>query len=153
MSACVTDANIWIDLYAGALLNLAPHLGIAYVVPVPIAAELDVMNAPSRERLEALGVEFRSVPDEQIYEAMDLAEEYPNPSAADLIALVVARALSVTLLTGDSGLRSAAEQEGVTVHGTIWLMRRMVSRRLITQTAAQQAHRAMLDAGRRLPRF
>jgi len=70
----------------------------------------------------------------------------------DLLALVLARALEATLLTGDRHLRRVAAQEGVDVHGTLWVLDEMVRLEVITPPQATQALERMLAQARRLPR-
>jgi predicted nucleic acid-binding protein len=56
-----------------------------------------------------------------------------------------------SLLTGDKSLRKAAEQEKVSVHGTIWLVEKLVRDGKISIAAAKAAYEQMKDAGSRIP--
>ena len=59
------------------------------------------------------------------------------------VALIFLRSLSLALqencplLTGDRNLRKAADQEGVQVHGTIWLVSEMLREKIIQPTVAR----------------
>jgi len=55
------------------------------------------------------------------------------------------------LLTGDKNLRKAADQEGVQVYGTIWLVSEMLQQKIIQLSIARKAFQKMKDAGSRLP--
>ena len=59
--------------------------------------------------------------------------------------------LGASLLTGDRHLRAAAEQEGVPVHGTLWLLDEMVRLAVVSPRLAAQALERMLERGSRLP--
>ena len=76
---------------------------------------------------------------------------YPKPSFQDLSALVLAKGNGWTLLSGDGHLRQAAQEEAVLVHGTLWLIRRLVESRILDATSAAKAFKSMKDQGRRLP--
>jgi len=80
-----------------------------------------------------------------------LAGTYRQPSRNDLFALSLAKQEDCDLLTGDKHLRVAAEREGVSVHGTIWLVETLVSEGKISVTVARSAYERMSASGRRLP--
>jgi hypothetical protein len=63
---------------------------------------------------------------DDVREVYRLAALYQGPSVNDLFALVAAKTMGALLLTGDRYLREAAKQEGVTVHGALWLLDEMV---------------------------
>ena len=69
----------------------------------------------------------------------------------DLFALALARQENCMLLTGDSLMRTLAEDEGRDVRGTLWLVEQIVNAGLIRLKRARQAYDAMRKAGRRLP--
>ena len=55
------------------------------------------------------------------------------------------------LLTGEAILRTTAEQEGLEVHGMLWLMDEMFNKDLIDFPGAKKAYAAMKQDGSRLP--
>lgn len=72
--------------------------------------------------------------------AEELARRYPRPGRIDLISLVLAMGEKAMLLTGDEALRVAAFQEGVEVHGTLWLLDTMVELGAISRA---EGHRSL----------
>jgi predicted nucleic acid-binding protein len=82
---------------------------------------------------------------------LDLAERYARPSRVDLFALVLARDFDAVLLTGDSSLRDAAENEGVRVHGVLWLLDLMVYHGIISKRDGATSLELMVRCGSRLP--
>jgi len=54
-------------------------------------------------------------------------------------------------LSGDKRLRKAAENEGVIVKGTLWLVNELVTQNIISISKAQEAFGRMQAADRRLP--
>lgn len=145
---CVIDANIVIDLRNGGLLPELFRLPFQVVAPDVTIAEL---REPDGESLTEYGLKSRELSDDQVQEVVALAIRYRRVSASDLSALVLARALRATLLTGDKPLRQVAEQEGVAVHGTLWVLTELVRLEVITPSQAARALRRMLAQGSRLP--
>ncbi|NPV81898.1 MAG: hypothetical protein HPY52_16830 [Firmicutes bacterium] len=69
-----------------------------------------------------MGLRNFELPGSQVLKVLELASKYRGPSRADLFALALAIALPGVLLISDKRLREAAENEGVPVHGTLWLL-------------------------------
>ncbi|MBC7345411.1 MAG: DUF3368 domain-containing protein [Clostridia bacterium] len=144
----VTDTNIWIDLHHGRLVAQLFELHYKFVAPDVIIAELD---EPPGHFLLSLGLQQCSLSGEQVAQVESLAKKYRGPSPKDLFALVLAKDLKAILLTGDRLLCKAAEAEGVTVHGTLWILDMLITRRIILPREAAAALRKMLSSGSRLP--
>src|SRR5690606_3227487 len=93
-----------------------------------------------RTVLTDLGLTVVTLRPQQLAAIPPLSSLYPRASRRDLSALVVAHDLDAaggaTLVTGDGALRKAAETEGVPVHGTLWLLDRMVDGGLVTASHA-----------------
>jgi predicted nucleic acid-binding protein len=147
-SLCVTDTNVWIDLDTAGLTDLVFRLPFSLQAPDVIVAELE---RPEGATLVGRGLQVRELTGSQVMEVARLASRYLRPSRSDLFALVLARSQGATLLTGDRHLRSAAESEGVKVHGTLWLIDRMVESDLLERREAIVKLLLMVQAGRRLP--
>ena len=81
----------------------------------------------------------------------EITTKYRDPSRNDCFALALAKQEKCPLLTGDKDLRKTAEEEGVIVMGTIWIVNRMVSNRIISIEQAKEAYQCMKEAGRRFP--
>jgi predicted nucleic acid-binding protein len=113
-----------------------------------VAAEL---QTPSVEMLVSRGLMVRELAGEQVLKVAQLTTLYRRPSTPDLFALVLARSLGIALLTGDRHLREAAQREGVVVHGTLWLLDRMVELGVLTCAAAAHALDRMIASGSRFP--
>lgn len=147
-SVYVVDANILIDLYIGGLLREVFRLPIQLVTPDVIIAEL---QEPAGELLLEYGLQSRELSGDQVLEVLSLVARYRQVSTNDLFALVLARALQGTLLTGDRRLGGVAEQEGVLRHGTLWILDEMVEHSIVTSLQAARGLERMLSHRRRLP--
>ena len=97
-SLCVVDANVLIDLHVGGVLREAFLLPLRLVAPDVVVAELE---EPGGERLMEHGLQSETLSGDQMQEVIRLRMRYRSVSANDLFALVLARTLKATLLTGD----------------------------------------------------
>jgi hypothetical protein len=145
----VTDTNVWIDFHAGRICRVAVSLPYNWIAPDLVIGEL--RDERSGACVLSLGVRSVGLTGEQVEEVTRLGARYRGVSVIDLAALVLTGAQGGTLLTGDRLLRAAAEQEGVEVHGTLWLLDQLVTRGRLASHGAAAALQQMVDAGRRLP--
>jgi len=143
----ISDTNIFIDLEAGDLLPALFSLPERIVVPDVL---FDQELRARHEDLLDLGLAVRELQERAVERTVELAGRYGAVSRIDLSALALAEQESCPLLTGDRRLRDAATHEGVTVHGTLWVVRRLVDHG-VPVDAVRQAFKAMRGAGRRLP--
>jgi predicted nucleic acid-binding protein len=147
-SRWVVDSTVLLDLATGELLDVALALPGEWETADAVGREL--LQPPVEVFLDA-GLRLVPLTGSQVLEVARLSEQHLQPSAADLSALVVARASGAILLTGDRALRRAAEREGVEVHGILWLLDMLVETDALTPENAAGALHKMLVAGARLP--
>lgn len=148
-SQCVVDTNILIDLHTGGLLEEFFSLPFHFLTADVLIAELRGINAIA---LEAYGLQGVELPGNRVLEVESLVQHHRVLSIADLFAFVLARMLSVTLLTGDRRLRTLATRAGLTVHGTLWVLDELVRLETIPSARAARSLRRMLSCGTRLPK-
>lgn len=144
----VSDANILIDMEEGKLLKAFFSLPFEFIIPdILFAEELsdDHTNLPS------LGLTLVELTEELMLKSVELITRYSKPSRNDVFAMCLAKHRGCPLLTGDKDLRSAAEQEGVEVQGTIGMIEVMVRKGILTVEQAARSYQLMKEAGRRLP--
>jgi predicted nucleic acid-binding protein len=151
MLLLVSDANILIDMDAGELnipmFSLGNH-GYRFAVPdVLFEQELKAQHAYLLE----LGLQTRELSEADVGAVVALSRKYAAPSRMDLFALSLAKKESCPLLTGDAHLRKAASAENVKVRGTLWLIREMLEKHLISTRIARLSLKNMKGNGRRLP--
>lgn len=148
MLLLISDANILIDIEAGDLIAPMFSLGYQFLVPdVLFYEELEEQHAHFLE----LGLQVQGLDEKGIQRVQALSQTYKNPSRNDLFALVLAENKKCQLLTGDAGLKRAAESENLQVNGTLWLIGEMVREKRITTMVARAALKKMQTSGRRLP--
>jgi predicted nucleic acid-binding protein len=146
---CITDSSIWIDLHVGGLIEKVFQLPFQLTAP---DLTLEELQEPENSSLERKGLRKRSLTGRQIQQIVEIAARYPAASREDLSALVLAKEEKWILLTSDGSLRRAAKREGVAVHGTLWLLDRLIHYHILTRSEAVRALKRMKVSPRcRLP--
>lgn len=148
MPLLVSDANIFIDLELGGLLKSAFELPEEIRTPDLLFQDELAENHPG---LIDLGLVLGELDASGMTDLMGIASRYSGISRYDAAALALARSIDCPLLTGDARLREAARLESVKVHGTIWLVGRMLDEGIVAPADARSAFDAMKADGRRLP--
>lgn len=145
---CIIDANILIDLSRGNLLAWLFSLPCQFAAPDGV---LDELVEPDRERLRQMGLQHAGLSTAQLLEAARLSAEQRRLSLGDCTALIAARDAQAMLLTGDAGLRALAQEQGVVVHGVLWVLDELEAAGLLDDLTLAASLRQMLAGGARLP--
>jgi hypothetical protein len=149
MLLLISDVNILIDMEAGRLMERLFQLPMQFAMPDILYWEEIEAGTPG---LEAQGLRILEVTGEYVRYASELPGKYgTEPSPNDYLALALAKQEGCPLLTGDQGLKAAAQAEDVTVMGTVWLLRTMVENHLLSVDEAIVALALMKEGKRRLP--
>ncbi len=147
-SVLVTDTNIWIDLKNGDILGEVFRLPYQFLISDFAIPEL---IHPRWKTLESLGLKSQEMTPEQVIELVQLRQSYKNLSLVDLAAILLAKSLEATLLTGDWRLVQLANDYSIPVHGVLWLLDEMLHYQALAPGQASAALRRMLEQGARLP--
>lgn len=148
MAILVSDANIFVDITVSNLTRAIFQLEDTIATPDVLYREELQEHHPE---LPGLGLRIEQLSSEGVAEVVHLRTAYTGPSSNDLFALALAKTNGWTLLTGDKSLRLAADAEAVEVHGTLWLVERMVITRVMNVERVETAFELMRDNDRRLP--
>lgn len=144
----VSDTNIWIDFgHAGLLAAL-------FKLPIALCSTdfvLDELQLTERQTLIDLGLTVVTLESDDIPSLFNLRQAHNNSSLADVSSYFVALRDSRPLLTGDARLRRRAQQDGLQVHGALWLLDELVRHDVVTAAQASSALLSMLKRGARLP--
>lgn len=149
MKKIILDTSVCIDLNNGKLLKTVLQLAYEFVLPDVIIAELE---EPAGKMLLKIGFVEEGTTGEETEVIYSLRNKYKEPSFNDLMALLLAKRNACYLITADNALRNAAKQEGVTVHGLLWLMDVLVELKIITKSNAFKALKSIIEAGSWLPK-
>lgn len=118
---------------------------------IPDVIAEDELPQALLQSLLAFGVQKVPLSPEGVEYVSELSEIYPRPSRADLFALACAGETDCVLLSGDKALRSAALEEGVVVHGTLWLLDECVRLGVLSNIEAGESLKRMIAAKSRFP--
>ena len=150
MKLLISDANIIIDIIAGELVESMFALDYEFATPdILYVEELDGQH-PEIVQAGLRLIELQSV---SVSYATKLYQNGPVPGVSinDCMALALSKQEECDLLTGDAMLKQMATMEGVTVHGTLWLVGEMLDKGCLSINDAENAYKKMLDDGSRLP--
>lgn len=155
MIVLISDANVLIDLEVGGIIERCFQVKATIAVPdVLFVEELAEQHAS----LVALGLQVRQLQAEALDQVLRWQVLYPKPSRNDLLAFSLAHQEGGILLSGDRDLRLAVNAERqraggavVEVHGTFWLVERMMDEGVLTDVDARAAVERMKPSRRRLP--
>lgn len=148
MQILISDANIFIDLEDGELLDKLFALPFTFKTPdILYTEELEDQHS----HLLGCGLLLTELTGESMSYAMNLIAQVSGPSANDCFALASAKQEGCPLITGDDALRKLAKREAVVVMGTIWIVEQMVHGQVIDVDEAKKSYDKMKASGRRLP--
>ena len=145
----VIDANVWIDLAAGRIVEQVFHLGYLIASPDLIVGEL---RSPAEAELVLLGLDVVGLTPDQVQAVVRLAEDNRQISPKDLAAFFVARDRDAVLVTGDARLRGLAVERGMQVRGVLWILDEATYSGNLSPPDAAEALKTILARGGRLPR-
>jgi predicted nucleic acid-binding protein len=148
MLLLISDANIFIDIEVGNLTSVIFQLPFQFAVP-DILFELELRQQHSHLLEAGLKIKTLSADSLQMVESLTL--KYPRASMIDHATLSLAIQEHCPLLTGDRDLRIAAQKEGVEVHGTVWIVEKLLEQKLILQQQARASFTSMQVKNSRLP--
>lgn len=117
-----SDTNVWLDFAVINKLEIPFRLPYTYIMNEDAIADELLSPKELRENLVELGLRAVELSEEEFYLAEEYNAKYTKPSLYDCVALAIAKVRGITLMTGDGPLRKAAEQENVSVIGTIGVL-------------------------------
>ena len=120
----VNDASCLIDLRKGRLLHVFLKLPYKFIVPLPVReSELLRFTAQDWQLLDDGGLETFDLPPQRVSEAFAVKGRFPRLSANDCFCFVSTQCHEdAILLTGDGLLRRVSEENGLRVHGVLWVI-------------------------------
>ena len=142
----VNDASCLIDLRKGGLLAVLCNLPYRLVVPLPVR-ESEVLDFSIEEwhQLDDAGMITYDLTSDEVAQALTLKQRHPALSAIDSLCFVIARSHEGILLTGDALLRRVAADNGLRVHGVLWIVDQLDASRACAGSLLIQALKTWRD--------
>ena len=138
----VNDASCLIDLRKGGLLPVLGNLPHRLVVPLPVReSEILDFSEAQWQVLEAAGLITHDLTPDEVALALALKARHPALSANDCFCHVTADIHAGILLTGDRLLRNVATENGLRVHGVLWVIDELLDARACSACTLVQALR------------
>ena len=128
----VNDASCLIDLKKGRLLHVLHALPYEFIIPLPVRVS-EILDFTPQEwtLLDESGMATHDLLPAQVGQAFDIKKRHERLSANDCFCLVTAQIhAEAILLTGDRLLRRVAEDNGVAVHGVLWVVDQLLRENL-----------------------
>ena len=139
----VNDASCLIDLRKGGLLAVFGKLPYRLVVPLPVReSEILDFSEAQWQALDAAGLITHDLTPDEIAQALALKARHPALSANDCFCHVTADTHAGILLTGDRLLRNVASDDGLRVHGVLWVIDELLAARACSSCTLIRALRS-----------
>lgn len=150
----VNDTNIFIDLYSIGLLEEITSLDFIFYTNSFVLSELKE-DASIVEALKDFNIEDfnlkRMKRIQGLYIQYNNRKVSSNVSFTDCSVLLQALDLEAILLTGDKKLRKVAEENGIEVHGTLFLLNKLVEEGMLKPIEAITKIKELQGINHRLP--
>ena len=130
MPILVSDTSVIIDLERGQLLE--PMFALPFEFAVPDLLFERELAGPLGEALIALGLRVEELQPAEVTRAIEVIQQRRALSVPDSFAYALAEQRQWTLLTGDGALRQVANQNGLEIHGVLWICDRFEEYAAIT---------------------
>lgn len=153
MKLLITDTNIFFDIISiGALPEF---FSLEYEICTTVFVIEEILLSDQRNAIEVfirakeiIVIEFSA---EEIDEICGLKTEKYFKGITDKSVLWKSLQLGCPLLTGDRKLRIEAENQGVEVHGSIWVIRRLLEKGLIDKPKGIKLLASLKEVNSSLP--
>lgn len=154
MRIIVSDSNCLIDLRKASLLDAFLELPYEILIPNTLFEE-ELLKFTEDEKTRLLeGLTVIDLPGPSVLRAQEVIHDLPHLSIHDGFAFALAEVNpGCILLTGDGPLRELGENQGMEVHGVLWVIDQIHSNALTTVASLLEALRMFAsDPTVRLPR-
>lgn len=120
MPILVSDTSVLIDLERAGLLEDMFLLPFEFAVP-DLLFERELAGELGNSLLQ-LGLQIEVLTPDELRRATIVNRQYARLSVPDTFAFAIAESRGWGLLTGDGTLRELAVEEGIDMHGVLWLL-------------------------------
>jgi hypothetical protein len=150
-SRYVADSSVLIDMENGKLVEEFFLLPFDILTTDLIIEELN-RKKPTGSLMIERGLIVKELSSKLMAKVPGLKSKYKGTSAPDISCFILAEELLLPLITGDGDLRKAAESAGIKIHGTLFVLDKLVDDySLIPPQRGADSLMRIQDCGARLP--
>jgi len=153
MKLLITDTNIFFDIIGIGVLP--EFFSLDYEICTTVFVINEIIRSDQREEIEvfirAKEINVIGFSAEEINEIYRFKTEKNFKGITDKSVLWKSLQLKCPLLTGDKKLRIEAENQGVEVHGSIWVIASLVENGLINKTKGAKLLELLKEVNSSLP--
>jgi predicted nucleic acid-binding protein len=124
----ISDANVLIDL--GLVNGLAVLTQLAKVEVLDVI--FDECTSPSQLQHQIISVGMQKIEVTQDWLRSATAYHQGSLSFQDALCLYYAKNFNRVLITNDKPLRTLSQQQGIEVHGTLWIIRQAYEQKILS---------------------
>ena len=140
-----SDTNVWIDFATIGKTEMPFRLPYTYIMSEYVIDDELLSPEGFREELLSYGLLPVEITDEEFFLAERYGSNYRKLSVHDRIALAIAKSRHIILLTGDGALRKAANNENISVIGTLGILDQLRDMMKISEEEYESCLYLLLD--------
>ena len=153
MKLIITDSSVFFDIIK--IQALPEFFALDFEICTTDFVKEEILESEQREQIEIF-IRLRKLTvfelsEKEIEEVENFYTKRFFKTIIDKTVLWKAKQLKCPLLTGDAKLRSEAINQGVTVHGSLWVIRMMVESKVVTANAGIEFLEKLKIVNDRLP--
>lgn len=154
MKLFITDTNVFFDLMN--IEALPEFFGLDFEVCTTDFVVSEILRLEQAEQIQSFirskQLTVYSFSSDEIDEIVNLKTERVLRRIADKSVLWKALQLKCELLTGDKSLRNEAEENGLSVHGSIWVVMMIVEAKLLSPAKGIELYEKLKMVNDSLPK-
>lgn len=153
MEFAISDANIFIDLFAIELIEEFFQLPLIFHTTDLVINELDFNEQFALMKfIENGSLKVKQMNDHEIDQLINDVVTSKKLSRPDISIYAYAKNIDAIILTSDMPLRKEAESMGFEVHGILWLFEKLIEEEIITKTIAATRMKELMLINTWLPK-
>ncbi len=155
MIVVVQDANVIFDLLDIGLFEKVFELRMEFHT-----TDFVLIEEVSENQLEKINpliennsLQVHNFSETEISEIFVLYNQISGMSDVDCSVFFLAKKIDAIILTGDKAFKNFARKENVKVHGTLWIMDKLVEDKVISKTEGYDCLKKLIECNQRLPKI
>ena len=153
MKLIITDSSVFFDIIK--IQALPEFFALDFEICTTDFVKGEILESEQREQIEIFIRSHQLIIFELSEKEIEEIENFKTKrffkTLIDKTVLWKAKQLKCPLLTGDAKLRSEATDQGITVHGSLWVIQIMVESKVVTANAGIEFLEKLKISNDRLP--